>query len=236
MIDLVCLPFAGGNKYSYMSFKKYTNSTLNIITLELPGRGKRFDEPLQTDVNLLVEDLYMQIEKKVTRPYAIFGHSMGAILTFLLAHKITTVNFSNPLHLFVSGARGPKIKRNKPYYHNLPKEEFVKKMRAMGGFPEEILINDDLMEIFEPALRADFKAIETYNYQKLNPLEYSITVLIGDQDKVTNDDAISWQDETIRPIEIKQYEGDHFFIFKNEKNIIELIKRKLRARLLLNNY
>ncbi|EDP94252.1 alpha/beta fold hydrolase [Kordia algicida OT-1] len=236
MVNLFCLHFAGGNKYSYVPLEEYLDKSINLITLELPGRGKRFNEPLQTDIHNIVDDLYEQLKKNEYKPYAIFGHSMGAVLTYLLTHKIAKSDFPNPIHLFVSGCRAPKIERKPPFYNDLPKDEFVEKIRKMGGCPEEILQNDDLMALFEPSLRADFKAIETYKYQKQAPLKTPMTVFIGNKDKVTWNEAKEWQDETIHKIDIKEFEGNHFFIFDHKKEVTALLNYYIKTKTLLNNY
>lgn len=231
MINLVCLHYAGGNKYSYNSFGEHLDKNINLITLELPGRGKRFDEPLLTNVNDIVDDLFEQLKANVfKKPYAIFGHSMGAILTYLLAHKIEKSGFENPIHLFVSGCKAPKIKRKPPFYHDMPKDEFINKIREMGGCPEEILENDDLMALFEPSLRADFKTIETYDYQKQNPLKTPMTVFIGNNDKVTWEEAKQWEEESVHIVDIKEFQGNHFFIFQNKAEITSLIKYYIKTK------
>lgn len=236
MVSLVCLHFAGGNKYSYNPLEEFLDNSINLITLELPGRGKRFHEPLQTNVNSIVNDLFEQLKKNVSKPYAIFGHSMGAILTHLLAHKIAKSDFANPIHLFVSGSRAPKIKRQPPFYYDLPKNEFVEKLRKMGGCPEEILNSDELMALFEPSLRADFKTIETYVYEKQDPLKIPLTVFMGNKDKVTWEEAKAWQDESTHAIDIKEFEGNHFFIFQHKKEITALFNYYIKTKTLLNNY
>ncbi|CAM1365622.1 Thioesterase [Tenacibaculum sediminilitoris] len=236
MVNLFCLHFAGGNKYSYIPFEEYISKSINLITLELPGRGKRFEEPLQIDIHKIVDDLFEQLKGNEFKPYAIFGHSMGAILTYLLAHKIDKSDFPNPLHLFVSGCRAPKVERKPPFYNDLPKDEFVEKIRKMGGCPEEILQNDELMAIFEPSLRADFKVIETYKYKKQDSLNIPITVLIGNKDKVTWQEAKDWQQETTHTIDIKEFEGNHFFIFDHKKEITALFNYYIKTKTLLNNY
>ncbi|MBC8757073.1 thioesterase [Kordia sp. YSTF-M3] len=236
MVNLVCLHFAGGNKYSYTPLEAFLDRNIKLITLELPGRGRRFQEPLLTNVNEVVNDLFEQLKNNVTKPYAIFGHSMGAILTHLLTRKIVESEFANPIHLFVSGARAPKIKRLPPFYHDLPKDEFVDKIRKMGGCPEEILADDELMALFEPPLRADFKAIETYEYKKQEPLKIPLTVFIGNKDKVTWEEAKAWQDESTHTIDIKEFEGNHFFIFQHKKEITALFNYYIKTKTLLNNY
>src|SRR5262249_31116493 len=89
MIDLFCLPFAGGNKYAFREFEKLSPPYLNFIPIEYPGRGSRSNEPLLGDIGYLADDVFVQIERAIgSRPYSIYGHSMGALLAYLVARKL----------------------------------------------------------------------------------------------------------------------------------------------------
>lgn len=107
-LNLFCLPFAGGNKYSYREFKAKAPAFLNIITLEYPGRGARMNEPLSTDITYIVNDLYDQIRTLIDKvDYAFYGHSMGGLVAYLLTIRIIENNHKQPLHLFITGTSGP---------------------------------------------------------------------------------------------------------------------------------
>ena len=107
-INLFCLPFAGGNKYSYQKYIEKAPSFLNIIPIEYPGRGARMKEPLISEAELLVDDLYHLIKKAADQgDYAIYGHSMGGLIGYLVARKLIENNHRPPLHLFITGTSGP---------------------------------------------------------------------------------------------------------------------------------
>lgn len=232
-MNLIFLPFAGGSQYSYVSFNEHLKRRgLSIIPIEIPGRGSRFHEKLFSDVYNVVDDIYSQIKGKLTEPYAIYGHSMGTLLGYLLTHKILKEKVSPPVHLFFSGCGGPSVKVDEPPKHNLPKKEFIDKLIEMGGCPEEILQNSELMDIFEPIIRADFKLIEYYRYEPLPAFNIPISVLIGTEEKTTLDDALAWQKETSDPLEVFQLPGNHFFIFGQEKQLINIIADKLLGKLI----
>src|SRR5687768_2395386 len=103
IINVYCLPFAGGNRYSYQGYVKVAPPFLNIIPIELPGRGSRIKENLVPDLDLMVDDVYAQIKGDLDQPYAIYGHSMGGLLTYLLTKKIRENGHPAPLHLFLTG-------------------------------------------------------------------------------------------------------------------------------------
>ena len=112
----------------------------------------------------------------------------------------------------------------------MPKQEFIDKLRELNGSPIEVLENDALMDFFEPIIRADFKAIETYNYKKSQPFDVPISVFIGEDDKVSIEAAQSWQEETTMTISVRKYQGGHFFIFQNIESICNDIHKTLKEK------
>lgn len=231
-INLFLLPFAGGSKYSYRNYQERAPSLLNIIALEYPGRGNRADESLITDIKALIDDLYYQIKPAIERgaDYAIFGHSMGGLLAYLLTRKVLLQNHIAPLHLFITGTVGPSARvRSSHKRHLLSKAAFMEEIRKLNGCPDEMLRNDELFEYFEPILRADFTATENYVYEQEPPLNIPVTVITGTEERLKPADILSWQKETSQPVDFGTMPGNHFFIFHQTDAILGIITKKLAA-------
>jgi len=228
-IKLFCLPFAGGNKYSYQKYMERAPAFLNIVPLEYPGRGARIKEPLTTDTDALVNDIYQQIQKNMDRAeYAIYGHSMGGLIAFLVTRKLIENNDKLPLHIFITGTSGPSsAARSAKNRHLLPKEEFIQELKDLDGIPDEILQNEELLSFIEPILRADFKICETYQYTDSNPLTIPFTVITGTDEDMESADIQLWQKETESVVDFRQLPGKHFFIFKYPRVIVDIISKKL---------
>ncbi len=229
-INLYCLPFAGGNKYSYREFVEKAPSFLNIITLEYPGRGAMIKEPFNSDINALANNLYKQISNEIGGiNYGLYGHSLGGLMSYLLTLKISQHNRQAPSHLFITGTTGPSApsrqEEKKRYLMN--KEEFIQEIKELDGMPEEILQNEELLYYFEPILRADFKLSENYIHQYHAPLNIPITVITGTEEDMEPEDIQSWQKETTYKVDFKKLPGKHFFIFKHTQTIIDIISKKL---------
>jgi surfactin synthase thioesterase subunit len=229
-INLYCLPFSGGSKYSYKGFSKYAPPFLNLIPVEIPGRGTRSGEALLTSLELTADDVFNQIKNDLNTPYAIYGHSMGGILAYLVTRRIISAGLNQPLHLFVTGCVAPSLKYRDLVDHTLPKEEFLQKIKELGGSPDSVLSNPALMEFFEPILRADFEAVATYQHIPAPPFAIPISVVLGDEENATTEEALQWQKETTAPVEVKTLPGNHFFIFDYPNYIIQLISRKLQFK------
>jgi surfactin synthase thioesterase subunit len=228
-VNLICLPFAGGNKFCYRPFQDKLPSYLNLITLEYPGRGTRPYEPLLTDMDQLTGDVFRQFEKVAgNRRYALYGHSMGGLTACLLVRKILRENIRPPLHLFITGTAGPSAaSREERKRHLLSKAEFIAELKSLNGSPPELLENEMLLDYFEPIIRADFKVSETFAYREQAPLNIPLTVITGTEEDMMPEEIMSWQQESYIPVDFKTMAGGHFFIFDQTRPLINIMAEKL---------
>lgn len=228
-LNVFCLPFAGGNKYSYREYKERAPSSINFINLEYPGRGARIRESLLSGTDEIVNDLYKIILPKISEgDYAIYGHSLGGLLSYLLTKKLIENGHKPPVHLFISGTTGPSsTSRIEKKRHLLPKPEFIQELKDLKGMPDEILESDELLDYYEPILRSDFRASENYVHESSPPLNIPITVITGIEEDMEESDIKLWQNETNHVVDYHRFPGYHFFIFQYVNEIIQIITRKL---------
>ncbi|XLS29488.1 thioesterase II family protein [Flavobacteriaceae bacterium M23B6Z8] len=230
-VNLFVLPHAGGHSHSYQGFEKFIASNIKIIPLEYPGRGTRAGESLIGEIHALVDDIFEQIKNRISSPFAIYGHSMGALVGILLVHKIIENTQRYPLHFFASGACGPTVKDKSEIYH-LNSNDFWAELANQGGIAKEILKDQDLKNYLEPILRNDAKVTELYHHDA----DYSmksipITVFMGSDDQIAPaNQAISWQKETTLPITIFEFKGGHFFIFDEIQKITRIFNEKISEK------
>lgn len=234
IIRLFCLPFAGGSCYSFYPFKEHLDSRIRLTPIELPGHGRRMREPLLTDLGDMCSDVYRQIRDELCEPYAVLGHSMGATLGYLLCRKIASVGAPKPLHLFASGRQGPPCPSRHKNVHLLPQKDFIAHLLSYGGIPDEVLKEKDLLELFEPILRADFQALGNYVYAEEPPLDVATTVLLGTADTTSYEDAVTWQRVTRKNMTMHRFPGGHFFIFDNIQDIGRMVSETVSGALLNN--
>lgn len=220
---LFCIPFSGGNAYSYAEFKKYLPDHIELCNLELPGRGKRIAEDLLTSIDTMTEDLFRQVESKISGTYAIFGHSLGALLGLTLCRYISARKANLPIILFASGQTAPALIKPDERY-SLPDDQFIDMLREMEGTPEELLEDKSFIQYFLPIIKTDFQSIANYKYAPSSrPLNIPIAVLLGNQESINKEDASFWQLETDIEIAIHRFDGGHFFIYSQAKEIVSLI-------------
>jgi surfactin synthase thioesterase subunit len=226
-VNLFCLPYAGGSKYSLFFLKKVLPKNIECHFLEYSGRGTRMHEPFANNINEIVEDLFLKIAPLLDKPYSIFGHSMGATLTYLLALRIRKAGKPDPLHLFLSGTDAPSVRSNKPLRYLLPKNELIDVVKELGGLPDEILAHEEMLEFFEPILRADFRVLEMYKYEPSLPLQVPFTVMVGNKEDMEEKDILKWQTESSVPLKLFKFSGNHFFILTHQKEIGKVIESRL---------
>lgn len=212
MAKIIGFPFAGGNKYS---FQKIINQIIDFVIFDYPARGLRIQEDLIIDIDLLIEDLFQKLKTGIVinEDYILYGHSMGALLGYLLCHKIQEEGLPMPQKLIVSGKKAPSIPRENKISH-LPDGKFWNEIITLGGIPDEMQNYPELIDYYLPILRHDFKLVESYKYEKKPKLNIPIDVFYGSKE-ATEEEMLGWKEETTGKVTITKLEGNHFFIFKH---------------------
>lgn len=199
--------------------------------IQLPGREERFREPRFTRVAPLIEALTPLIAPYLDKPYSVFGYSMGGLLGYELIRSLRTIGAPMPDRLFVTARQAPHLVETRPSLYTLPDDQLFEELdRRYGGIPSEALKNPEIRSVFVPLLRADIEMIETYQHQPGPPLACPISVFGGQTDRITRDELAAWQDMTTHPVEVRQFEGGHFFINTNPAPLLSAISRELLAR------
>ncbi len=215
-LRLFCFPYAGGSSLIFRTWASSLPQNVEVCPIELRGRGTQMKLPAFTQMEALVNAIAPVILPYLDKPFAFFGHSMGALISFAMACHLRKEYSKKLSHLFVSASRAPQIPLSKPPIHALPEHEFKQELRRLNGTPTSVLENDELMQLFTPILRADFTISETYIYaQKTQdtPLECPITAFGGLEDQEVNlQELEEWRSLSQNSFQLQTFSGDHFFI------------------------
>jgi len=223
-LRLFCFHYAGGNASVFREWSNHVLEAVEIYSVELPGHGTRLMEPAFDRIAPLIHTLKAALLPSLTKPFAFFGHSMGALISYELAQTLQQDHDLHPRHLFVSGHRAPHIPDPDLPIHALPKAEFLDTLRRYNGTPEAVLQNAELMELLLPTLRADFALIETYRYTPHPPLNCPITAFGGLQDwKTSTDNLEAWREHTRTTFSLQMFPGDHFFIHSAQTSLLKAL-------------
>ena len=226
---LFCFPSAGASASLFRVWAEKISSEIEVCSIQLPGRENRVKESLFTDISLLVQELAPILRPYLDLPFAFFGHSMGALLCFELAHKLWQQYNLNTVHLFVASRRAPQILASTPPLHQMPESVLVEKLRSINGTPETLLQNRKWREFFLPILRADLSLCETYTYTPNAPLNCPISAFGGFQDSAVSIPQIkAWSQQTCHSFTLKMFEGNHFFLNDAQSSLLQTISQDLR--------
>lgn len=226
---LFCLPYAGGGAMTYRRWADSLSPSVEVCAVELPGRGMRLREKPFTRLDALVEAIAIAIRPDLDKPLALFGHSMGAIVSFELARLLRRQYGIDPVYLFVSGRRAPQIPHPKPPTYNLPEPAFLAELRRLNGTPAAVLENTELLQLILPTVRSDFEALETYRYQPEPPLDCAIAAFGGLSDAETNIQELeAWTEQTTAAFSLYMLPGDHFFLDSAQAQIVQCLTQHLQ--------
>jgi surfactin synthase thioesterase subunit len=221
---LFCLPNAGAGASIYRTWQDLLPSDVTVCPVQLPGRENRRAELPFTQLSLLVMELAHIIRPYLNCPFAFFGHSMGALISFELARQLRRQKAPEPVRLFVSAWEAPQLPdRLNPPLHQLPDTEFVEQLHRLYGTPEAVL------QILLPILRADCTMCGTYVYQEEEPLAYPISVFGGLQDDVSYPDLTAWRDQTCNNFTLRLLPGNHFLIKDSQVPLLQAISHDLMS-------
>lgn len=218
---LFCFPYAGGGASIYRTWSNSLPANIEVCAIQLPGREDRFKEPPFTNISPLVETLTQVLRPYLNIPFAFFGHSMGAIVSFELARQLRIQQEPCPVHLFVSGRRAPQIPDRNPLIHTLPEKEFLAELRLLNGTPKNVL-ESEFMQLLLPTLRADFSICGTYTYLNQPPLDCPISAFAGTEDSTETHELIqNWKEQTYSSFSLSSLPGNHFFIQTSRHLLLE---------------
>jgi len=228
-LRLFCFPYAGGGALLFRDWHAELPASVEVYPVQLPGRGNRMRERPFTNLSVLVEAAASELLPYFDKPFAFFGHSMGALISFELTRLLRRRNGPLPCHLFVSGARAPQLPDPHPPSYDLPEPEFLRRLQEMKGTPAAVLDNPELRQLVLPLVRADFSICQTYVYSAEPPLDVPLTVYGGLDDKEVSTDSLElWQHQTNGPFHIRLLPGDHFFLNTVSRYFFQVLSRDLK--------
>lgn len=225
---LFCLPYAGGSASAYRNWAASLPLHIEALPVQLPGRETRLREPCITSVPLLVQALAEGLHPFLDRPFALFGHSFGALVGFELCRHLRRRGLRPAGRLFVSARAAPHLPARRPPIHHLADDDLVAELYRLEGTPVTVLECEELMRLVLPTVRADFTAAESYGYRSEDPLACPIIAFAGVGDaEVSLDEVDAWRNHTSQPFSQTLVPGGHFFPFEATDVVLEGIVESL---------
>jgi medium-chain acyl-[acyl-carrier-protein] hydrolase len=225
---LFCLPYAGGGASVYQTWWNELPAQVEVCAIQPPGRESRIHERPFQRLTPLVHALADAIGPSLSLPFAFFGHSVGALVSFALVRELRRRGAAAPAHLFVSARRAPHLPDPDPL-HRLSEKDFVAGLRRMEGTPEAVLQEPELMALFLPILRADLGVNEAEEIAVEEPLDCPISAFGGLGDgRASSMDIDAWRQHTRRDFTLEMFPGGHFYLRSARGGLLRSVSRSLQ--------
>jgi medium-chain acyl-[acyl-carrier-protein] hydrolase len=231
-LRLICFPFAGATSHSFSGnfehLPERIRDQIEIWSVVLPGHVPGQAGAVFVDLAPLVAYLDDQLVELLQSPFAFFGHSMGALISFELARRLDECERVGPAHVLISGRRAPTRPGQSTHLHRLSDDQLRRRLRTLGGTPEEVLGNDELLALVLPILRADLQLCESYVFVPSAPLACSMTAMYGARDEhLSAADVVAWEEQTTGAFSWHRVPGRHFFLEESRAIAIDRIAQDL---------
>jgi surfactin synthase thioesterase subunit len=227
-VRLLCFPFAGGSASLFRDWRLPEHLAAEVWAVQLPGRENRIDEEPFHRMEPLVEALAANLAGRLDRPYAFFGHSMGAIVAFELTRTLRRQGSPLPAHLFLSAHRAPHLPPRHPPISGLPEDEFLARLPAATGGSAAWTAEPELVALLAPMMRADIELCDRYEYREEAPLDVPITCFAAEDDDVMSVPSVAeWAGHTSAPFRLSLHDGDHMFVRDRGVELLEQVASDL---------
>ncbi|MFI7276969.1 thioesterase II family protein [Streptomyces sp. NPDC049879] len=226
---LVLVHHAGGSAAAFAPFARRFPADWRVLAADLPGRLMAPDEPLCRSSREAVAFLAPRLRPLLTGPWAVFGHSMGALLAFETARALAREG-TPPVWAGLSAAPAPGHRQDGDQRHLWPRERLTAFLRDLGGTPEDAFAMPDVLDGMLRVLRGDLAVVDTYRRHPGPPLDVPLTVFTGRDDAVaTAATAAPWREQTMAATTYRSWPGGHFYLFDHVAAVCDTIAREAAA-------
>ncbi|WP_051831595.1 thioesterase II family protein [Streptomyces violens] len=230
------LHHAAGSHLAFTDWARHVPDDWEVCLFEAPGRGRTSDRPALRNARDLAEYFIGETLDLMDRPFALFGHSMGALVAYEAAARLAARGLPEPCWLGVSACGAPYDELpgeglgGEPL-HRMPGDRLRAALRAMGGIPPAVLDEDDVWALFEDRVRADFAVVETWEPRTVSAdVRVPLSLFGGEDDRVVPvESLLDWADGAEDFLGQHLFPGGHFYFEGRVTAVVERLVRDIRA-------
>ena len=225
-LRLLCFPFAGAGSLLFATWPRYfAPFGIDVCAVDLPGREARANEPPETDMQRLADRVVAGVASHLDLPFALFGHSMGALLAYEIARRQRA---QSPVCIITSACRAPHHPDPEPFVHTLPREGMIAELTRYGGSQSDLLSDPELLDMTLPRIRADAELTEAYRLVEDAPLACPILAIAASDDHlVERAHVAAWEPYTTGGFTLRIVEGDHFVVRTRRQDVMNVVAEAL---------
>lgn len=229
LLRLLCFHAAGGSASDFRTWVRGLPAGIELCAVQLPGRRARLPEPPHRRVEPLARAAVLALGCEADRPYALFGHSLGALVAFEVARELRRVGHHPPVHLFASARPAPHVPLAEAPLHRLPTDLLLAELqRRYGGLPEDAVARPELLTPLLSTLRADLEVHETYRFVPERPLSCRISAFGGAADASVSAAGLrAWGLHGVGPFRLRSFPGGHFYVKSDERTVVAAVAAEL---------
>lgn len=210
-LRLFCLNHAGGGAGAYREWGAHLPAGCEVCAIQLPGREDRLTERRLARMDDVLDRLLPEVLGFLDRPFATFGHSMGALIAYELVGRLRTLGLE-PIHFFAAACPAPHLPLVHPTRHVMDDRRLLDEVAGLNGTQPALLRNPEFMRLMLPTLRSDFELVETYRYRPRPRLRCPLTAFAGSDDQeVRRNQVEAWMEHAEGSFRVHVLPGDHFF-------------------------
>lgn len=216
LLTLYCFSYAGGNSWAFRQLGQELAGRIEVVPVELPGRGRRRGERCIDQWDELTDVLVSELAPKLDEPHAFLGYSLGALVALKVMHALKDRHLARSLPsraLFACALSGPRAITHERLLHRMEDRAMFEALRDLGGIPDELLDSPELIALSAPAMRADLTLFETFTPPGKPLAGIPVHAYWGNADVSVGDGYAAWRSETDVAFHTRAFDGGHMFLY-----------------------
>jgi surfactin synthase thioesterase subunit len=210
-LRLFCLHHAGGAASSFNGWAAELGPPVDVLPVQLPGREGRVAEPRPRDMAALVEELAAHLGPHLRPPYVLYGHSMGALVSYALVLALQERGLPLPERLVVGAYPAPDEHRFMADVPAMPLDDLARLLVRIGGMSQMVLGYPDWRDAAVALVREDLRLCHSFEPEG-EGVRCALHAFAGESDTLmTPAEAEGWGRYTEGPFRLHRLPGGHFF-------------------------